>query len=339
MDDSPLSLDVTRRALQANGFEVHCARRLADLTRELDTPDLVLMDVDMPEALGDDLAAWLLSAKGVEVPIFLYSNLPEDELAQRSALAGARGYVRKSVGIDAVVAKVTAFLAAAAPTATDVRAEFLPALIAAARRRHTRLAHLLSAGSWDFYAIGAEMHTLVGEAALLGREELVAAVVKAQEAFARGGDGLADSILTPIAGAIERLAADVAGPGGAAAHPELAAHPPSGRRVLLLDDSDFYRTTLLILLEEHGHEVVEAGSLSEARTKMHDGPYDLALLDVHLEDGAGPSLIPELREVQPGIRIVVATGDEPASYPADLVLAKTMPTDQLLGRLEALLAR
>src|SRR5262245_20667186 len=105
VDDSALSLDVTCFALERQGFEVACARDLHDLERELGErrPDLILMDVEMPEAQGDEVADWLRMAHGVDAPVYLLSGLPADELERRINLAGLDGYILKSDGLEAVV--------------------------------------------------------------------------------------------------------------------------------------------------------------------------------------------------------------------------------------------
>jgi DNA-binding NarL/FixJ family response regulator len=68
------------------------------------------MDVHMPELYGDDVAA-VLRQRGSRARILLFSNLPPDVLAQRSAEAGLDGYFSKKDGIEALVARVQALLA------------------------------------------------------------------------------------------------------------------------------------------------------------------------------------------------------------------------------------
>lgn len=108
IDDSPLVLELTRSALVDEGYDVSVATTLDEFEalRIAAPPDLILVDVQMPEAFGDDLAALLRGAYGVEVPIFLLSSLGDDELAVRAAAANATGFISKRSGLDKLVARV-----------------------------------------------------------------------------------------------------------------------------------------------------------------------------------------------------------------------------------------
>lgn len=125
VDDSPLIQDVTRRCLESAGYAVVCARDLADLERlgfhgdadvEAEPVDLILMDVNMPEAFGDDIAMVLRVVRGVEVPILLLSSLDPEELERRAAGAEIEGFISKRAGLEEVVRRVRAILGPAATT-------------------------------------------------------------------------------------------------------------------------------------------------------------------------------------------------------------------------------
>lgn len=111
MDDSQLFLEMTRAALTTAGYEVVCATNLAQLEEvRARGPDLVLMDVQMPEAFGDDIAMILRDAHGVNVPIYLLSSLDENDLAERVRWAQIDGYISKTIGVRAIVERVGAIL-------------------------------------------------------------------------------------------------------------------------------------------------------------------------------------------------------------------------------------
>lgn len=114
MDDSPIVLDATRAALQAAGYEVACASDLAQLAavRAAGPTDLVLMDVQMPEAFGDDIAMTLRHVHAVAAPIYLLSSLDTVDLADRVAWAGIDGFISKHDGLDALVRRVRDILPA-----------------------------------------------------------------------------------------------------------------------------------------------------------------------------------------------------------------------------------
>jgi two-component system KDP operon response regulator KdpE len=113
VDDSPLVLDMMRAAFVQAGYEVLTAQDLAqlDVHRATSRPDLVLMDVQMPEAFGDDVAMVLRAARDVEAPIYLLSTLDEAELRRRAAEAEIDGFISKQIGVDAILARVRQILA------------------------------------------------------------------------------------------------------------------------------------------------------------------------------------------------------------------------------------
>lgn len=115
IDDSPLVLEVTRSALEHAGYIVATATTLDAFEQERRSPpppDLILVDVQMPEIFGDDLASTVRGAYGEEAPIVLVSSLDEAELGARARQAEAQGWVSKRAGLDALLGKITEVLAA-----------------------------------------------------------------------------------------------------------------------------------------------------------------------------------------------------------------------------------
>ena len=110
MDDSVIFLEVTRAALEAVGYQVACASDLAELARVREETQqnlsLVLMDVQMPEVFGDDVALTLRHSYGVTGPIYLLSSLEDADLADRVKWADIDGFISKNRGVEAVVAAV-----------------------------------------------------------------------------------------------------------------------------------------------------------------------------------------------------------------------------------------
>jgi two-component system sensor histidine kinase TorS len=98
------------------------------------------------------------------------------------------------------------------------------------------------------------------------------------------------------------------------------------RTILLVDDSIVIQLTVSALLEDHGHDVVIAGSVAEARD-LFDQTFDAALIDLHLPDGSGVQLLAELRARRPETVRILMTGDTSAATAegaahAELVLEK-----------------
>ena len=114
MDDSEIFLAAIASALEAAGYAVVCATDLAQRAeiREQGAADLVLMDVEMPEAFGDDIALALRHSYGIAAPIYLLSSLDETELAERVQWAGIDGFISKQLGAAEIVSRVRAILTA-----------------------------------------------------------------------------------------------------------------------------------------------------------------------------------------------------------------------------------
>jgi len=104
-DDSPFALALTRAALEAAGFTVAIAADLSSFERQRVAfdPDLILVDVQMPEAFGDDIASTLRGWHGVQVPILLVSSLDQSELERRAQRAQVSGYICKGAGMSELV--------------------------------------------------------------------------------------------------------------------------------------------------------------------------------------------------------------------------------------------
>jgi DNA-binding NtrC family response regulator len=79
-------------------------------------------------------------------------------------------------------------------------------------------------------------------------------------------------------------------------------------RVLVVDDEPAIRAGFQAYLGRAGFEVVEADGLARARQALLHSGLDAVLLDVRLPDGSGLDWIGELRDVCPGLVIIVMTG-------------------------------
>ena len=112
------------------------------------------------------------------------------------------------------------------------------------------------------------------------------------------------------------------------------------RKVLLVDDDAPLRRNLARAFERDGFEVATAASLKEAYHVAADFCPDFALLDLNLRDGYGMTLVSTLRELRPGVRIVILTGYD--SIASSLValkagavgyLAKPVQTEKVVATL------
>ena len=113
LDDSPVVLAMTVDGLRSAGYEVRGAPDLAALDALLHDalPDLVLLDVRMPEMYGDDVLEFLRTEKRLAAKLLLFSDVPDEELAARAKRVGADGTVPKARGMEAILEAVAAQVA------------------------------------------------------------------------------------------------------------------------------------------------------------------------------------------------------------------------------------
>ncbi|MCP3105399.1 response regulator [Myxococcus sp. K15C18031901] len=116
IDDSPMLVELTVRALTAAGYQASGAQDLASLDQKLSEGPfaLILMDVNMPEMFGDDVVEYLRRQKKVTAKLVLYSDISEEELAGKTRASGADGYILKSGGLEAVLGGVMNLIGAPA---------------------------------------------------------------------------------------------------------------------------------------------------------------------------------------------------------------------------------
>ena len=84
-------------------------------------------------------------------------------------------------------------------------------------------------------------------------------------------------------------------------------------KVLLLDDHALVRSALESVIQSMDRtvSVLSAGSAAQARAHLAGaGPVDLALLDLHIPDGDGFSLMAEWRRAYPDMPVVIVSASE-----------------------------
>ena len=89
-------------------------------------------------------------------------------------------------------------------------------------------------------------------------------------------------------------------------------------RIIIADDHPLFRTALSHAVTKvwSSAEVVEASSAAQARTELEGGAEAL-LLDLHMEDSSGLSVLMDLRQDFPALPIViVSASEEPRVYAA-----------------------
>ncbi|MBA2540600.1 MAG: response regulator transcription factor [Deltaproteobacteria bacterium] len=111
VEDSPIIQAAAVYALGKAGYEVSVRTTFEELmSKSLTGYDLILMDVQMPELFGDDVAAVLRNERGVTTPIYLFSSLSKGELHERAQAAKVDGFISKEGGMEELITRVKQIL-------------------------------------------------------------------------------------------------------------------------------------------------------------------------------------------------------------------------------------
>ncbi|HEX4622797.1 MAG TPA: response regulator [Myxococcaceae bacterium] len=109
IDDSEITLAMEKAVLESRGYDVQATSTLMEFEKTLQAwkPDLILTDIHMPEAKGTDICRTLKNEYGTQdIPIVLFSSLPDGELSSLAEQVGADGYLSKANGLEALGEKV-----------------------------------------------------------------------------------------------------------------------------------------------------------------------------------------------------------------------------------------
>lgn len=135
------------------------------------------------------------------------------------------------------------------------------------------------------------------------------------------------------------LAAQAPAPGASKAP---AASPPADLKVVLCEDEIIIRMTTADLLRAIGYEVFEAGSVEDAHQLCSSEPVDILITDVGLPDGTGIDLARKIREANPSLPIIFATGHDVIEGINDLphveTVSKPYEIDDIRHRIERLMS-
>ncbi|MBA2952462.1 response regulator [Nocardioides sp. MAH-18] len=134
VDDHPLFLDGVRAALTgATDLEVvgeaHDGAGAIAMAAEL-TPDVVLMDLNLPDLSGVEATSRILSTSA-DVRVLMMTMSADDDAVVAAMRAGARGYVVKGAGRDDLLHAIRTIAAGGAvfsPTVADRLGRFFSGL-------------------------------------------------------------------------------------------------------------------------------------------------------------------------------------------------------------------
>lgn len=113
VEDNPDNRTLVRRILLAEDYSLLEAINAVDALRILqgDRPDLILMDINMPDMDGYTLTAKIRAMPGFErIPILaLTANVMRGD-KEKTLEAGCDGYIQKPLDIDQLIREVEKFL-------------------------------------------------------------------------------------------------------------------------------------------------------------------------------------------------------------------------------------
>lgn len=118
--------------------------------------------------------------------------------------------------------------------------------------------------------------------------------------------------------------------------------PEHDLRLLLIEDDLALANATQVFLQTHGFVVDCAATLHAARLVLPLAQWTAVLLDLHLPDGDGLSLLPTVHRVAPQSAVIILTARDQISdrirgldAGADDYLVKPFDPDELLARLRA----
>lgn len=122
VDDSDLTNRITTAILREAGCIVFCITNPFEMRRYVreQTPDLVLVDYNMPALRGDHLIE-INQRTGLKVPMLLYSSAAEEVLEAAARQSGAVGYLRKGESEAVLLSRIATCISQAPKPAPSVK--------------------------------------------------------------------------------------------------------------------------------------------------------------------------------------------------------------------------
>lgn len=112
IEDIPDNASLVKRVLNSQGYHVAWAETAeAGLSQaEQDPPDMILLDLGLPDIDGQTLVGYLRDIPGIEAtPIIAVTAWPEETARMMVSAYGCNGYISKPIDVSAFIKMVNAY--------------------------------------------------------------------------------------------------------------------------------------------------------------------------------------------------------------------------------------
>jgi len=120
VEDNELNKKLFRDLLEANGYKVlHTAdgMEVMDIARK-NKPDLILMDIQLPEVSGIEITKWLKKDAELKmIPVVALTAFAMKGDEEKIRASGCEGYISKPISVPSFLATVKQFTMLPSPEA------------------------------------------------------------------------------------------------------------------------------------------------------------------------------------------------------------------------------
>ena len=114
--------------------------------------------------------------------------------------------------------------------------------------------------------------------------------------------------------------------------------------LLVIDDEGDIRHLYAAELEDEGHTVETAGSSAEAIALLRGQAFDLAILDIQLDQESGLELLQKVAQERESMPVILCTAyscykDDFSSWLADAYVVKSSDLNELKNEVQRILAQ
>jgi DNA-binding NtrC family response regulator len=82
------------------------------------------------------------------------------------------------------------------------------------------------------------------------------------------------------------------------------------KNILIIDDEQPILDLLKVFVEDNGYNAKTAASAEKGLAMIHNSQFDMLLLDIHLPDGNGLSILQKVHPLYPQLPIIMITGND-----------------------------